>query len=88
MPKFKIEYDASLKTILRSLEINDAFDEENSDFSAMSMQSKGLYVHEVVHKAFVETSEEGTKAAAATGVRMFGYTSGFLSRPIYFTVDH
>ena len=33
----------------------------------MSMQSNGLYLDEVVHKAFVEISEEGTQAAAATG---------------------
>ena len=88
MPKFKIEYEASLNKSLQSLGIKDAFDEENADFSAMFLQSSGLYVTEVVHKAFIETNEEGTEAAAATRVRMGCFSSGFLSRPIYFTVDH
>ena len=70
LPKFKIEYEANLNDIFRSLEIKDAFDKKNADFSAMSMQSNGLYLDEVVHKAFVEISEEGTQAAAATRVKM------------------
>ena len=90
MPKFKIEYEASLNKSLQSLGIKDAFDEENADFSAMFLQSSGLYVSEVVHKAFIETNEEGTEAAAATGVRMGCLMSGsrIISKPIYFTVDH
>ena len=89
MPKFKIEYDASLKDHLRSLDIEDAFSEGVADFSAMSVQSKGLYVNEVIHKAFVETSEEGTEAAAATGVCMYLQCASITyPEPIRFTVDH
>ena len=88
MPKFKIEYEANLNETLCSLEIKDAFDEENENFSAMSMQYKGLYVSEVVYKAFVETSEEETKAAAATGIKMVRKCLTPVPRPLYFTVDH
>ena len=69
------------------MEIKDAFDEENSDFSAMSMQSKGLYVSEVVHKAFVETSEEGTEAAASFRVDA-EQASRIQPELIEFTIDH
>ena len=88
MPKFKIEYEANLNETLCSLEIKDAFDEENENFSAMSMQYKGLYVSEVVYKAFVETSEEETKAAAATGIKMVRKCLTPVPRPLHFTVDH
>ena len=88
MPKFKIEYEASLNETLRSLEIKDAFDSKYADFSAMSMQSSGLYVSKVVHKAFVKTNEERTEAAAATGIKKRKVCKKRFRNPIYFTVDH
>ena len=89
LPKFKIEYEANLNETLRSLGIEDAFDELKSDFSAMSTQPKGLYVDKVVHKAFIETNEEGTEAAAATGVRIIQMSlKQHVIELIQFTVDH
>ena len=86
MPKFKIEYEANLNETLRSLEIKDAFDKEIAEFSEISMQSRELYVSEVVHKTLISTNEEGTEAAAATGI-YWEYLCGF-PKPIQFTVDH
>ena len=92
MPKFKIEYEASLNEKLRLLDIKDAFDEENADFSAMSKDAlkyddARLHVSEVVHKAFIETSEEGTEAAAATGIA-WKLPRKAAPKSIDFTVDH
>ena len=94
IPKFKMDYETSLKETLQLLRINDAFDEGSSDFSAMAVDAlqpnRRLHVSEVAHKAFIETSEEGTEAAAATGMCLATFASRGRQtpQPIYFIVDH
>jgi serpin B len=84
-PKFKIESQFSLGQILSAMGMPDAFDPERADFSAM-VGKKELYISAVIHKAFVEVNEEGTEAAAATGV-VVGVTSIAPSPPT-FKADH
>ncbi|KAJ8376535.1 hypothetical protein SKAU_G00071150 [Synaphobranchus kaupii] len=86
LPKFKMEETYSLKDILVSLGMKDAFDVSRSDFSGMS-PSNGLVVFKVVHKSFVEVNEEGTEAAAATGFLMELLSLKF-PRPTPFIADH
>jgi len=67
-PKFTMTSTFSLKEILISMGMNDAFSDQRADFSGMDGQTDWLYIGEVLHKAFVSVSEEGTEAAAATAV--------------------
>ncbi|NWT14114.1 SPB10 protein, partial [Vireo altiloquus] len=67
LPKLKLEENYDLKSPLSSMGIQNAFDPGQADFTGMSAK-KDLFISEVIHKAFVEVNEEGTEAAAATGV--------------------
>ena len=68
LPKFSFSSGFKLNDDLAGLGMPTAFTDK-ADFSGMD-GSKGLYIQNAFHKAFVEVSEEGTEAAAATGVAM------------------
>jgi serine protease inhibitor len=71
MPRFKFGYKKLLNEDLINLGMGVAFTGA-ADFSKISDQ--GLMITSVLHQSFIETSEEGTEAAAATVVEM-GTTS-------------
>ncbi len=70
MPKWKYTWGTEeITPALMALGIRDAFDDA-ADFTPMSQKGRDLFVSGVYHKAFNETNEEGTEAAAATGTVM------------------
>jgi serpin B len=85
-PRFKIESEFSLNQTLTAMGMPDAFNPASADFSAMVVGKKELHISAVIHKAFMEVNEEGTEAAAATGV-VVGVTSIEPSPPV-FKADH
>ena len=58
----------NLSQMLATMGMPDAFG-RNADFSGMT-GNKDLFISAVLHKAFVAVDEQGTEAAAATGVAM------------------
>jgi len=87
LPRFKIESEFKLRPALCALHADLAFSDE-ADFSGISEEP--LKISEVVHKTFVEVNEEGTEAAAATGMGMV-LSTGLGSKPPepkVFTADH
>lgn len=68
LPKFKINTSITLKQTLCNMGMPIAFG-GGADFSGMS-GAKDLCIGNVYHKAFIEVSEEGTTAAAATAATM------------------
>jgi serpin B len=70
LPKFTYEYQINLNQILQDMGMDTAFG-NGADFSKMADCAYGnLYIGDVVHKTYIEVDENGTKAAAITGVGM------------------
>jgi serpin B len=87
LPRFKLSSDFSLSTVLAAMGMPLAFDEKRADFSGISTQ-ESLYISAVLHKAFVDVNEEGTEAAAATGVVMVARAMVLNREPPIFRADH
>jgi len=82
LPRFKVGYKAELKAPLSALGMGPVF-EQGANFQPMGL-SRG-FIGEVIHKAILEVNEEGTVAAAATGVVM---RSLAIRRELVVRVDH
>jgi len=95
MPRFKIEAKYDLKPPLSALGMGVAFDPDRADFSRIAdVSSERLFIQKAIQKAVVEVDEEGTKAAAATGITV-GVTSVpvdqfslVVDRPFLFAIVH
>ncbi|XP_050986641.1 leukocyte elastase inhibitor-like [Labeo rohita] len=85
LPKFKMTETYELVPFLRSMGLEDVFDPQKVNLTAMS-PSNDLVVSAVIHKAFVEVNEEGTEAAAATGIVFL--TTAMPTDPKTFIADH
>ncbi len=69
IPKFKFSYDLNLKQDLINLGIKNAFDKDNANFSKIvdiKKLEQNAYVSDALHKADIEFTEKGVKAAAVT----------------------
>jgi serpin B len=69
LPRFVLTAGFQLEHVLSELGMPLAFDAGKADFSGMDGK-QDLFIGAVVHKAYVDVNEEGTEAAAATGITM------------------
>lgn len=68
IPRFKFETKYFLADVLIKMGMPTAFS-PNADFSGMD-GTRNLFIDDVIHQGFIEVTEEGTEAAAATAVVM------------------
>lgn len=95
MPRFKLEALHNLQPPLEALGMGIAFTPSKADFSSLANVAPGeLFLDKAVQKAVVEVGEEGTKAAAATGLT-FTLTAAepnafqiVANRPFLFAITH
>ncbi|WP_292518675.1 serpin family protein [Methanoculleus sp.] len=85
-PKFTLETTYSLPQALAAMGMPTAFSDA-ANFSGMD-GTEDLFISDVVHKAFVDVNEEGTEAAAATGVVMNLASAPLEDRTPVFRADH
>jgi serpin B len=86
LPKFRAESEFSLEKTLSAMGMPTPFS-GNADLSGISAKHK-LTVSQVVHKAFVDVSERGTEAAAATGIAIRMTAIFSPDQPVVFRADH
>ena len=81
-PKFKMEYEQELNDIFTPATVLGAVFSPRADYSNFA---DGLYISNIIHKAAIEITEEGTVASGASGgsfaqrdITIFAYDSPFV----------
>jgi serpin B len=92
VPSFEITSTPPVKDGLEALGMKSAFDRLTADFTGIADLLPGWptwYISDVVQKAFITVDEQGTEAAAATGVTVAaGAMSTTTLPPLEMTIDH
>jgi serpin B len=86
LPRFRAESEFSFGKALSILGMPTAFTKQ-ADFSGMA-SNRGLAISDVVHKAFVDVSEQGTEAAATTGIAVHATAMRTPEQVVVFRADH
>jgi len=68
LPRFEIDYSTSLSPALASIGLSSIFSPGN--FGGIADDGGDLAVSDVIHKVYIKVDEQGTEAAAATGIVM------------------
>jgi serpin B len=87
LPKFKMTRSFQLGKTLSDMGMAQAFEKNAADFSGMTGK-RDFWISAAIHKAFIEVDEEGTEAAAATGIVMRPSAVARVQPPIVFRADH
>ena len=73
IPTFTFDYQLELENDLKQLNVTDIFEPEKANLTGI-ISKKGYFISDAKHKATIEFSNEGIKAAAATEV--YGGSAG------------
>lgn len=69
LPRFEREYQTDLSCTIEAMGARDLFDSQRADLGGIGKDGQDpLYVSGIKHKTFIDVSEKGTRAAAATSI--------------------
>lgn len=69
LPKFELEYEASLNKTLQDLGMSTVFTKD-AEFPHMIVEDNPVWISKVRQKTYIDVHEKGTEAAAATSVEL------------------
>src|SRR6266567_4119639 len=85
LPRFRLEAAFNLIPALRRLGVSEAFGGD-ADFNGIT-DAEPLRIGAVAHKAYIDVDEQGTEAAAATGVTLAALAAFRPPPPVTMVVD-
>jgi serpin B len=94
LPRFKLEFEATLNDSLTSMGMGLAFDADRANFKGIADSSDNISISRVKHKTYCDVNEEGTEAAAVTSVEMVATSAMrpqkrfrmIVDRPFFFAI--
>lgn len=89
LPRFTVEQEIDLKDVLKTLGITEVFI-KNANLTALS-DSKDIFLSKAIHKSFLEVNEEGSEAAATSGMIAISrmavlYPQVIVDHPFFFLI--
>ncbi len=69
LPRMRITADFTLNVVLEQMGLVDIFYPNNANLTGIAKY--GPYLSRIIHKAKIEVNEEGTVAAAVTGMSLW-----------------
>ncbi|XP_004598663.2 neuroserpin [Ochotona princeps] len=89
LPRFTVEQGVDMKDILKALGITEVFI-KNANLTSLS-EKEDLFLSTAIHKSFIEVNEEGSEAAAASGMVAISrmavlYPQVIVDHPFFFLI--
>ncbi len=82
IPEFDYKYSSELAETLANMGMEDAFDADTADFTALGSSTAGnIFISRVIHKTYIEVGARGTKAGAATVIEMADGAADLIENP-------
>jgi len=70
LPKFELNHRLDLRKVLSAIGLQAPFEPAQANFSRITGGENGLYISAAIQQATITVDEQGTEAAAATGIPM------------------